>query len=150
VVAVVAEAPRLWWFGGLGSHVITASCCVGASGSPACSPAWHIRPTPAGRTPMLGAPDMNRGAGRGRVLRPAARSLRANASVRRPGRSHGRCLGSPPSWVRGRAARLDGGAGGERLQAVVCEGTPWMSEGFPPSGARHLRRSQDDLDVHTI
>jgi hypothetical protein len=80
--------------------------------SPACSPAWHTARHRSGD----GTPDMNRAAGRGRVLRPAARSLRANASVRRPGRSHGRCLGSPPSWVRGRAGSPGWRAGGERLQ----------------------------------
>jgi hypothetical protein len=45
-------------------------------------------------------------------------------------------------------ARLEGGAG-ERLQAVVCVGTPWMSGGFPRTSAGHLRRSQDGLDVYT-
>jgi hypothetical protein len=58
------------------------------------------RPGPAsagGGGDARSAPGMNRAAGRGRVLRPAARSLRANASVRRPGRSHGRLQRSPPS-----------------------------------------------------
>jgi hypothetical protein len=43
----------------------------------------------------------DRAAGRGRVLRPAARSLRANASVTGTGRSHGRCQGPPPSSACG-------------------------------------------------
>jgi hypothetical protein len=70
---------------------------------------------------------MNRAAGRGRVLRPAARSLRANASVTGPGRSHGRCQGPPPSGPAVGPARLGGGAGenGCRLQFV------WELPGCP-------------------
>src|SRR5207342_2770826 len=85
----------------------------------------------------------------GSSARPLARYALTPRS-RGPGRSHGRCQGSPPSRVRVGPARLGGGAGGERLQAVVCEGTPRMSGGFPRSGAGHLRRSQDDIDVYTI
>lgn len=70
--------------------------------------------------------ELNRAAGWGRVLRPAARSLRASASVTGPGRSHGRCQGPPPSSACGGPARLGAGPeNGCRLQFV------WELPGCP-------------------
>jgi hypothetical protein len=73
---------------------------------------------------------MNRAAGRGRILRPAARSLRANASVTGPGRSHGRCQGPPPSWACGRT-----GSPGERSRRRTVAGCSLCGN---PQGVRRI------------